>query len=115
MPIELEDGDEADLEAIRKIYERFLMECQGCFIFEIDKKPEVRIDQLDFAPLDWMIRAYEERGMEKMCHYFLNMPDQTAKQTMCVMPQFAERPTSWDDIKEGMFWIINGQHSVTAI
>ena len=41
-------------------------------------------------------------------HYFLNMPDRTAKQTICVMPQSAERPTSWDDIKEGRFWIING-------
>ena len=27
VPVELEDGDEADLEAIRKIYERFWMEC----------------------------------------------------------------------------------------
>ena len=75
VPVELEDGNEADLEAIRKIFERFWMECQGCFIFEIDEKREVRIDQLDFAPLDWTIRAYEERGMEQMRHYFLNMPD----------------------------------------
>ena len=52
VPIELEDGDEADLEAIRKTYERFWMECQGCFIFKIDEKREVEIDQLDFAPLD---------------------------------------------------------------
>ena len=74
----------------------------------------MRIDQLDFAPLDWTIRAYEERGMEQMHHYFLNMPDQSAKQTICVMPQSAERPTTWDEIKEGRFWIINGQHSVAA-
>ena len=114
VPVELEDGDEADFEAIRKIYERFWMECLGCFIFEIDEKREVWIDQLDFAPLDWMIRAYEKRGMEQMRHYFLNMPDRTAKQTICIMPQSAERPTSWDDIKEGRFWIINGQHSVAA-
>ena len=90
------------------------MECQGCFIFDIDKKREVRIDQLDFAPLDWTIRAYEERGMEQMHHYFLNMLDRTTKQTICVMPQSIERPTLWDDFKEGRFWIINGQHSVAA-
>ena len=112
--VELKDGDEADLEAIRKIYERFWMECQGCFIFDIDEKREVRIDQLDFAPLDWTIRAYEERGMEQMRHYFLNMLNRSAKQTICVMPQSAERPTTWDEIKEGKFWIINGQHSVAA-
>ena len=86
VPVELEDGDEADLEAIRKIYERFWMECQGCFIFEIDEKQEVWINQLDFAPLDWMIRAYKERGMEQIRNYFLNMPDGIAKQTICVMP-----------------------------
>ena len=101
--VELEDGNEVDLEAIRKTYERFWMECQGCFIFDIDEKREVRIDQLDFAPLDWTIRAYKERRMEQMCHYFLNMPDRSAKQTICVMPQSAERPTTWDEIKEGRF------------
>ena len=106
--VELEDGDEVDLEAIRKIYKRFWMECQGCFIFDIDEKREVRIDQLDFAPLDWTIRAYEERGMEQMRHYFLNMPDRSAKQTICIMPQSAERATTWNEIKEGRFWIING-------
>ena len=90
------------------------MECQGCYIFEMDKKWEVRIDQLDFVPLDWMIQAYKERGMEQMHNYFLNMPDRTAKQTLCVMPQTSEKPTSWDDIKDGRFWIINGQQSVAA-
>ena len=94
VPVELEDGDEADLEVIKKIYEKFWMECQRCFIFEINEKWEVRIDQLDFALLDWTIRAYKERRMEQMCHYFLNMPDRTAKQIICVMPQSAERPTS---------------------
>ena len=80
--VELKDGDKAGLEAIRKIYERFWMECQGCYIFEMDEKREVRIDQLDFAPLDWTIRAYKERGMEQMHNYFLNMPDRTAKHTV---------------------------------
>ena len=47
-----------------------------------------------------------------MRNYFLNMPDQTARQTLCVMPQCDRKPTSWDEVKEGRFWIINGQHIV---
>ena len=49
-----------------------------------------------------------------MQNYFLNMLDRTAKQTLCVMPQCDRKPTSWDEVKERRFWIINGQHSVVA-
>ena len=86
VPVQLSDGDEEDLEAISKIYNQFWMECQGCYIFDMDEKRELSIDELDLAPIDWTIRAYEERGMEKMQNYFLNMPDRTARQTLCVMP-----------------------------
>ena len=112
--VELSDGDKEDLEAISKIYNQFWMECQGYYIFEMDEKRELSIDQLDIVPIDWTICAYEERGMEKMQNYFLNMPDQTARQTLCIMPQCDRKPTSWDEVKEGRFWIINGQHSVVA-
>ena len=93
VPVELSDRDEKDLEAISKIYNQFWMECQGCYIFEMDEKRELSIDHLDLAPIDWTIRAYEERGMEKMRNYFLNMPDRTARQTLCVMPQCDRKPT----------------------
>ena len=53
--VELKDGNEVDLDAIRMIYERFWMECQRCYIFEMDEKREVRINQLDFAYLDLTI------------------------------------------------------------
>ena len=112
--MELSDGDEEDLEAISKIYNQFWMEFQGCYIFEMDEKRELSIDQLDLAPIDWTIWDYEERGMEKMRNYFLNMLNRMARQTLCVMPQCDRKSTSWDEVKEGRFWIINGQHSVAA-
>ena len=37
MLVELEPSDEADLKAIAKIYEQFWMECQRCYIFEMDQ------------------------------------------------------------------------------
>ena len=60
----------------------------------MDKKCELSIDQLDLATIDWTICAYEERSMEKMRNYFLNMPDQMARQTLCIMLQSDRRPTS---------------------
>ena len=59
VPVELELGNDAYLKAIAKTYERLWMECQDCYIFEMDEKHEVGIDQLDFTPPDWTIRAYE--------------------------------------------------------
>ena len=74
----------------------------------------MHIDQLDRAPEDWTVRAYEEHGMQKLRHFLINMPDKTTKQTLCIMPQTQEKPTSFRDIEDGNFWIINGQHSVEA-
>ena len=82
--------------------------------FGVEEKHEVNIDQLERAPEDWTIRAYEEHGMQKLRHYLINMPDRSTRQTLCIMPQMQEKPTSFRDIEDGNFWIINGQHSVEA-
>jgi hypothetical protein len=45
------------------------------------------------------------------------MPDKSTMKTLCVIPvdQIVKPgPTSWDTIKKGEFYLINGQHSVTA-
>ena len=68
--MELEDGNEADLEAIRKIYERFWMECQGCFIFDIDEKREVRIDQLTLLPWSGRSEHTKKEGWSKCATTF---------------------------------------------
>ena len=40
----------------------------------------------------WTIRAFEERGMEDLKTYLMNMPDRTQKQTLCVMPKLDYKP-----------------------
>ena len=72
----------------------------------------MHIDQLEHAPMDWTIQAYEEHDMEKLRHYLINMPNMTTRQTLCIMRQTKERPTSFGEIEDGNFWIINGQHNV---
>ena len=51
----------------------------------------------------------------KCLHYFLEMPDLDKKMTLCAMPKdLTKRPLTFNDIKQGKFWMINGQHSVEA-
>ncbi len=114
LPSEYKRGDEIDYSEAKTIYQKFWTECQDCFIFETDTKFEIPIHQMDRAPADWTIRAYEESGMLHMRHYLINMPDKTAKQTLCVMPECNEKPSTWEQISEGRFYILNGQHSVAA-
>ena len=114
VPSELELGQEFDYAEIANIYNKFWTECQSCFVFGVEAKHEVHIDQLERAPEDWTVRAYEEHGMQKLRHFLINMPDRTTRQTLCIMPQTQEKPTSFHDIEDGNFWIINGQHSVEA-
>ena len=111
---ELELGQEFDYAEIANIYYKFWTECQSCFVFGVEEKHEVNIDQLERAPEDWTVRAYEEHGMEKLQHYLINMRDRSTRQTLCIMPQTKEKPTSFRGIEDGNFWIINGQHSVEA-
>ena len=48
-------------------------------------------------------------------NYLFNIPDKSTKQTLCVMPVgLSEKPIDWKEIKDGDFYIINGQYSVEA-
>jgi hypothetical protein len=96
------------------MYKKFWTECQDCFVFEVNKKFSISIDQMVLARKDWTIREYEEQGMNEMLHYLCHMPDPSTKQILFVMPDTEEKPTDWDSITNGTFFIINGQHSVGA-
>jgi hypothetical protein len=45
--------------------------------------------------------------MSETLHYLVNM-------LLYVMFDLEERPKHWEDIAKGMFFIINGQHSIGA-
>ena len=114
VPAELEPSQEFDYTKIANIYNKFWTECQSCFVFGVDKKHEVHIDQLKRASVDWTVWAYEKHGMEKLRHYLINMHDKSTRQTLCIMPKTKERLTSFCKIKDRNFWIINRQHNVEA-
>ena len=79
VPSELEPDQEFDYSEIANIYNKFWTKCQSCFVFGVEEKLEVHIDQLERAPKDWTVRAYEEHGMQKLRHYLINMLDKLTR------------------------------------
>ena len=67
------------------------------------------------APAEYNIRSREYKLVDAMVIYLLNLPDRKARQTLCIMStNRTGKPTSWEEIKDGDFYIINGQHNVAA-
>ena len=52
--------------------------------------------------------------MEDLKTYFMNMPDKTQKQTLCIMPKLDFKPKDLKEMAKYEFYIINGQHNVAA-
>ena len=61
---------------------------------------------------EWTIQALEEKGIEDLKMYLINMPNRTQKQTLCVMPKMDYKPKDLEKMADCDFYIINGQHSV---
>ncbi|CAA9336781.1 hypothetical protein AVDCRST_MAG94-2149, partial [uncultured Leptolyngbya sp.] len=117
IPTELRPGEQADYTSTTDIFEKYWSDCQDCYLFDISVKKELEVSQLFPAPEDWTIRAFEQKGMEVIMKFLMEMPDKTDKQTLCVMPAVVDDEVTaenWDELKKGKFWIINGQHSVAA-
>jgi hypothetical protein len=115
VPSSLELGEKTDYNETKTMYEKFWTECQDCFVFKVDRKFSISIDQMERAPKDWTIREYEEHGMKETLHYLCHMSDPSVKQILCIMPDTEEKPTDWEQIANGKFFIINGQHSVATV
>jgi hypothetical protein len=86
VPSSLEPGKKTDYNETKTMYEKFWTECQDCFVFEVDRKFSISIDQMQRAPKDWTIREYEEHGMKETLHYLCHMPDPSVKQHSVLCP-----------------------------
>ena len=115
VPSSYEPQKKADFKHINAVYKKFWSECEDTYIFGVDAKKELSIDQLVDAPAKYNIRSREDKLVDAMVIYLLNLPDRKAWQTLCMMPTNRTlKPTSWEEIKDGEFYIINGQLSVTT-
>ena len=110
-----EPQKKADFKHINTVYKKFWSECEDAYIFRVDAKKELSIDKMVDAPAEYNIRLRENKLVDAMVIYLLNLPNWKARQTLCVMPtNRTSKPMSWEEIKDGEFYIINGQHSVAA-
>ena len=114
VPSSYEPQKMADFKHINAVYKKFWSECENAYVFGVDAKKELSIDQLVDEPAEYNIWSRKDKLVDAMVIYLLNLPERKARQTLCVMlTNRTEKPTSWE-IKDGNFYIINGQHSVAA-
>ena len=97
------------------MYKKFWSEYEDAYIFGVDEKKALSIDKMVDAPAEYNIHSRENKLVDAMVIYLVNLPERKARQTLCVMPRNrTEKPSSWEEIKDGEFYIINRQHSVAA-
>ena len=78
-------------------------------MFGIGDKKEIDISQLIEAPSTFNIKSKHANIVEDMVNYLLNISDKSTKQTLYIMPVgLSVKPTKWEEIKDGDFYIING-------
>jgi hypothetical protein len=71
VPFKLEQGGQTDYQKTKTIYDKFWIECQSCFVFEVDTKFSISIDQLKKVPKYWTIREYEDQRMNETLYYLI--------------------------------------------
>lgn len=115
-----------DYQKAAKTQETFIRSCEECYPFGVEATFEVHIDQMIVAQDARhkqdavVVRACEMKIVQNLKRVYTEMGDIKQRQTICLTPCTEEglllerKPESWDEIKDGMFLIINGQHSVTA-
>jgi hypothetical protein len=52
VPLDLELGGKTDYLEMKTMYEKFWTECQECFVWNVDTKYAISIDQMERAPKD---------------------------------------------------------------
>ena len=115
VPSSYEPQKKANFKHITEVYKKFWSECEDAYIFGVDAKQELSIDRMVDAPAEYNIWSRENKLVDAMVIYLLNLPDRKARQTLCVMStNRTEKPTSWEEIKDDNFYIINGQHSIAT-
>ena len=75
-----------DYEEVSRVYKSFWTTCEDAYLFKLDDKKEIDISQLVEPPATFNIRSKENRIVKELVNWLLNMPDNSTRQTLCVMP-----------------------------
>ena len=79
VPSSYEPQKKAGFKHINAVYKKFWSECEDAYIFGVDAKRELSIDQLVDAPAEYNIRSREDKLVDAMVIYLLNLPDRKAR------------------------------------
>ena len=80
----------------------------------------VHIKQCIPANENFIIRTLQRDILDAVKNELVQLGDVNQRQKVCLTPidsnnkLLKKRPTTWDEIKNGRFMIINGQHSIMA-
>ena len=78
LPEAARHGEVIDYNNVNVIFQKFFIECQDAFVSNDPRqKTELDIMRLMNALDAWTIQAFEERGMEDLKTYLMNMLDKT--------------------------------------
>lgn len=92
---------------------------KACYVFD-ELSYKVSIDQCFLANDEYVIRKLEKEIVEDCKKELVQLADIRQRQTVCLTPVdenfklLKSKPKKWEDIENGRFMIINGQHSITA-
>lgn len=112
----LKRGQRPDLELSTKIFQEFDEKTQGCwplgryFTFDVD------VYKCQPGTESMNTRAKEESGVYFQMNNIMNNP-KFDRQTICVMPKdpvVEVTEENWPILREGEFYIVDGQHSIAA-
>ena len=79
VPSSYEPQKKADFKHITTVYKKFWSECEDTYIFGVDEKKELSIDKMVDAPAEYNIRSREDKLVDEMVIYLLNLPDRKAR------------------------------------
>ena len=112
-------GEEPSLEEAAADRKKFVQLFGHLYPFGVEKVFHVHIKKMMQAKSYQVTRPLDEAGVALMKNYLIQTPPAWPHHNLCLMPKLnkGERwreGMTWDDIKNGNFIIINGQHSVAA-
>ena len=112
-------GEEPNLEEAAKDRKKFIQLFGHLYPFGVEAIFRVNIKKMTSAKAYRVTRPLDDAGVALMKNYLVQTPPAWSHHNLCLMPKFKKgekwrEGMMWDDIKNGQFVIINGQHSVAA-
>lgn len=108
-----------DYEKFALIQKNFWAEHKSCFLLGMDTVT-VDIKQCIIAKDQYVIRTLQKDIVAAVKNELIQLIDVKQRQKVCLTPVdsknrlLLKKPEKWEEIQNGRFMIINGQHSITA-